>query len=336
MNKKYSGHSLNRVRDFTKPNFSLGSRDIEKALINASLEQQGGIKNNTHIARLPAIRDFSDFLKTTTRIKRLNNIEKSTVMQYGEQLQERYETGDISPVTARDYLSHINRALAQARGDESCVVGATRELGFVPKTGIAQSDGSVSEEMHQRVLKKVSEELQLIMRLQRHFGLRFREACLFDAQECLKSLDKHETPSIVRGTKGGQRRCLPVETRSQYNLLLNVVKYQSENDTRTLIPDNFSFKSFQSYAWRASKAIDINYKSHGERKYFSCDFYFKRVGVRCPVQAGVTHGRAHYQLIAKKLAITEQQAKAVDVRVRKELSERLGHHRIEITNAYLG
>ncbi|WP_235225355.1 hypothetical protein [Vibrio sp. ER1A] len=53
MTKKYTGHRLKGVRDFTKPNYSLGSRDIEKALINASLEQQGGIKSNTHMSRLP-------------------------------------------------------------------------------------------------------------------------------------------------------------------------------------------------------------------------------------------------------------------------------------------
>ena len=257
-------------------------------------------------------------------------------MLYGEYLKTTYEEDECSPITARDYLSHVNRALAQARGDEQCVVRATRDLGFVPKSGIALVDGSVSEVLHQKVLRGVGEELKFIMQLQRLFGLRFREACLVDAKNCIKSYKNNEIPSITRGTKGGQSRLLPIETREQYRLLLNVVDYQIENSTRTLIPDTFSFKAFQSYAWRESTSMDSAYRSHGERKHFACNFYFDRVGVRCPVQSGTSHGREHYQFIAEKLSISEQQAKKLDRNVRLALSKRLGHHRIEITNAYLG
>ncbi|KFA99546.1 hypothetical protein HW45_03195 [Vibrio sp. ER1A] len=336
MNRKYSGHTLNRVRDFTKPNFSLGSRDMEKALINASLEQQGGVKNNTHRSRLAAIRDFSAFLKVNTRIKRLNHIDKTTVLQYGEQLQERYEVGTLSPVTARDYLSHINRTLAQARGDETCVVRATADLGFVPKSGVAQTDGSIAERMHECVLNSVSEELGLIIQLQRKFGMRFREACLHDAQQSLRALAKNEIPTISRGTKGGQSRSMPVENTEQYNLLVRVAAYQKEHKTHTLIPDGRSFKSFQSYAWRETKAIDALYLTHGERKFFATEFYARKIGVRCPVQSGISHGKDHFAFIAKELAIPIEHAQSLDRIVRLELSELLGHHRVEITNAYLG
>ncbi|GAL34640.1 hypothetical protein JCM19240_4190 [Vibrio maritimus] len=56
--------------------------------------------------------------------------------------------------------------------------------------------------LHQKVLAGVTVELQLVMQLQRFLGMRFREASLFDAQQCLKAIENNETPSIVRGTKG--------------------------------------------------------------------------------------------------------------------------------------
>lgn len=53
--KNYVGHLIYTPRDFYKPNFNLGSRNMVKACINASFENQGGIVTNTHRARPPAL-----------------------------------------------------------------------------------------------------------------------------------------------------------------------------------------------------------------------------------------------------------------------------------------
>ncbi|MEZ9082511.1 hypothetical protein [Vibrio harveyi] len=58
--------------------------------------------------------------------------------------------------------------------------------------------------------------------------------------------------------------------------------------------------------------------------------------MRCPVQAGVAHGKAHYKYIANELDISEAEAKKRDHAVRLMISKLLGHHRVNITNAYLG
>lgn len=71
---KYNGHSPKGLRDFTKANYNLGSKDMTKALNNASLEEQGGIKSNTHKTRLPSLKLFGEFLKSETTVKRLNHI----------------------------------------------------------------------------------------------------------------------------------------------------------------------------------------------------------------------------------------------------------------------
>ncbi|MGR5318927.1 integrase domain-containing protein [Vibrio sp. PNB22_1_1] len=337
MNKtRYIGHVKRGPRDFTKPNFSLGSRDMTKALINASLENQAGIVSNTHRARLPAIELFITFVKTDTDIKRLNDIGKSNVMHFGESLKNSVDEELLAPATARDYLSHVNRALAQARGDEACVVNATRELGMKPKSGIATVDRSIDAEMHDRVLDQVTPEVGFVMQLQRTFGMRFREASLFDATRALKELKQGQAPNLWRGTKGGQSRALPVDTEEKHRLLARVAGYQQAQQRDTLVPSHLSFKAFQSEAWRQTKRADRRYLSHGERKHFACEYYAKAMGVRCPVQAQVAHGKAHHQYIANALNLTVQEAKRRDHQVRLALSTLLGHHRISVTHAYLG
>ncbi|WP_255203015.1 integrase domain-containing protein [Vibrio natriegens] len=210
--RHYIGHLPEGVRDFSKPNFNLGSKDMVKALINASFENQGGMVTNTHRARLPSIKQFIAFIKETTSVKRLNHINKQHVYSFGEFLKNSVDEELLSPATARDYLSHVNRALAQARGDEACVVNATRDLGFTPKSGIATGDKSVSEALHQKVLAQVSTEVGFVMALQRAFGLRFREGALFDASRVLKEIHQGEVPMLKRGAKGGQPRALTHNT----------------------------------------------------------------------------------------------------------------------------
>ncbi|WP_240645369.1 integrase domain-containing protein [Vibrio mediterranei] len=335
-NRKYHGHIQYGLRDFSKPNFGLWSRDLGKALINASLEEQGGTHSNTHKSRIPALRCFATFLNEQTTIKRIEKIEKRVVEHFGNYLKERYEHGEISSRTARDYLSHVNRALAQARGDEVLVVNATKELGFMPKTGIALSDQSVSESLHLKIVEKVSEEVRLVVQLQRAFGLRFREASLLDAKSVLRAFESGNVPTIRRGTKGGQARELRVETLAQYRVLLAAAEYQIIHDSSSLVPEGKSFKAFQTRAWREFNETDSSYRSHGERKFFACQYYRDYVGVSCPVQSNIKHGDEHIEFIADQKGICFEHAKRLDREARKMLSEILGHHRIGITNAYLG
>ncbi|MFW1118376.1 hypothetical protein ACEV79_24190, partial [Vibrio parahaemolyticus] len=96
------------------------------------------------------------------------------------------------------------------------------------------------------------------------------------------------------------------------------------------------FKAFQCHAWRQTQKVAPAYRSHGERKHFACETYFSLMGVRCPVKANIAHGQAHHQYIAKQLAISVQEARVLDKEARLMISELLGHHRVSITNAYIG
>ncbi len=334
--RNYVGHLARAPRDFNKPNFNLGSRDMTKALINASFENQGGLVTNTHRARLPTLKQFISFIKNHTSVKRLNEIQKQHVVSFGEFLKNSADEELLSSATARDYLSHVNRSLAQARGDEACVVNATRDLGFTPKSGIATVDGSVTEALHEKVLSHVTPEVGFVMQLQRTFGVRFREGALLDASRALQELHKGRLPMLLRGAKGGQPRPLPVDSEEKYRLLTRVAAYQQSLGQDSLIPSHLPFKAFQSNVWRQTRQADAAYLSHGERKHFACEAYYKLMGVRCPVQARVAHEKSHHQYIARTLNISAAEAKQRGHDARMKISKLLGHHRVSITNAYLG
>ncbi|MDN3717754.1 integrase domain-containing protein [Vibrio breoganii] len=333
----YTGHLPKGLRDFKKPNFGLGARQLDRALINASLEQLDGVKNNTHKARLPACRNFAEFLKEHTDVKRLNMVEKRHVELYGEYLRERFESEEsLSASSARDYLSHINVCLSQARGDKKLKVEATKDLHFPPKSGIATEDRSVTQPQHDAIVSEASDEIVVIAKLQRHFGFRFREAALFDSSKALSQYEKTGLVSLSRGTKGGQARTLTIDSDEQVKALALGHKLQLRTGHDNAIPQQERLQAFQCRAWREVKAIDEGYLSHGERKFFACDYYTKRMGVAPPVIAGIQHGKAHHEYIAKTLSISLGEAIEKDKAVRLELSKLLGHHRVGITNAYLG
>ncbi|MFA0633117.1 integrase domain-containing protein [Vibrio breoganii] len=337
MKGRYTGHLPKGLRDFTKPNFGLGARQIDRALINASLEQLDGVKNNTHKARLPACKNFAEFLKEHTDVKRLNMVERSHVEQYGEYLRERFESeSTFSASSARDYLSHINVCLAQARGDNKLKVEATKDLNFPPKSGIATEDRSVTQQQHDTIVSQGSEEQAVIAPLQRHLGLRFREAALFDSSKALREYEKSGEVTISRGTKGGQARIFEIKNKEQVQALVSGDALQQRTGHDNVIPEGERLHAFQSRMWREAKAIDETYYSHGERKFFACDYYTNHMGVAPPVVVGIAHGKAHHEYIAKTLSISLDEAKEKDRAVRLALSKLLGHHRVGITNAYLG
>ncbi|WP_338418029.1 integrase domain-containing protein [Vibrio breoganii] len=333
----YIGHAPKGLRDFNKPNFGLGARQLDRALINASLEQLDGVKNNTHKARLPACRNFAVFLKEHTDVKRLNMVEKSHVELYGEYLRERFESeGSFSASTARDYLSHINVCLSQARGDKKLKVEATKDLNFPPKSGIATEDRSVKQEQHEAIVSQGSEEQAVIAALQRHLGMRFREAALFDSTKALSQYEKTGSITFSRGIKGGQARFVSIDNDEQVKALTAGHALQERTGHDNVIPQHERLHAFQSRMWREAKAIDETYCSHGERKFFACNYYTKHMGVAPPVVLNIQHGKAHHEHIAKVLSISLGEAKEKDKEVRLQLSKLLGHHRIGITNAYLG
>ncbi|MFO4754780.1 integrase domain-containing protein [Vibrio cholerae] len=310
-------------------NFGLRSRDMGKAGLNALKE---GMKSFQSIA---TIHDrwsvFSDWIKSEQGIKDMRDIEKAHLIAYAAHLNDRYERGEIAPSTAQNYLSAVNRVLEIARGDRQVRVDPVSEGGLPKRSGIATGDQSVSEVAHDAAMGAASERLGALLELQRNFGLRFEESAKLDAARALREAEKTGSVSIKDGTKGGRARTVPITSEAQITALQRAAAIQ---DGRSMIPTEQNYREFRQEAYREIGRHPVNF--HGERHHYAQTRYRDLLGAECPVKAGIKHGRAHHEYLAKELGVSVAHARMLDQEIRSEVARELGHGRIDVTNSYLG
>ena len=144
---------------------------------------------------------------------------------------------------------------------------------------------------------------------------------------------------IERGTKGGQLRT--IKATDSLKELVNYVKdFRKEYGlSKSLIPNNYDFKKWRDFAYNTAKTFNNenneSYNFHGERHYCAQQRYQSLTNTLPPVKSGYTK-QEQIKYIAYKNNITVEQAKELDYNARMQISEELGHHRIDISNYYLG
>ncbi|MBC7002732.1 integrase domain-containing protein [Photobacterium sp. BZF1] len=317
------------MRNLNTPNFNLGNRRMDLALKNALIELGQSYKsvatNHGHI------KQFTSYLFKEHGIRQLAKIEHGHVAAYANVLVERYDQGEISASTAQNALSAINSAMSQARQDEVCRVTG-KEAGLPGRTFVATKDKSVDDDKHMAIKAKVSERLASQLDLQRTLGLRFKESCLINANNILKQAKSHGTVRIIDGTKGGRPREVPITSPNQMEALKVAAQIQGED--KSMIPPSMTFKDYREAANNEIRGKMAGF--HGERHTYANDRYEKLSGLPSPVRAGIEHGKAHHQYISQQLSISISEAKALDHAVRLQISNELGHGRIDVTNSYLG
>ena len=326
-------------RDFSKLNFGLGPRKMKNALDKASLENLGEFNPKRYYEREPALWLLTEILREQTDVTRLNDIEKHHVLLFAQVLQFKVLIEELTIEEAKTYLSHVNCVLGQARGDKLCEVLVNNEMQYFPKTELRIKDRSISFELHMFVLGQVSKEVRLVMQLQRYLGLTFREAALFSHEKAMsfsENMMSMSVMSISEGTVNGRVREVPYNPLEIFWFMGSVDSYQKEKRQQTMIPVNLSFQQFEGEVRRQTKRADPRYDSLGERAYYACEYYYSRMGVRCPSQANIPPGQAHYIYIALKLRISVEEAQRRDNEVRSSLAKCLGQHSASATYIFLG
>ncbi|MGR5423231.1 integrase domain-containing protein [Vibrio sp. PNB22_2_2] len=316
-------------RNLNVRNFGLRSRDATRALMTAYQMKGNGYASNATVQS--ALRAFTRFLKENYLIKDLRKVEQCHVKGFAEQLNDRYERGEISASTVQNYLSPVNVAMENARLDTKCRVEGVREAGLPTRTGIATQDQSATLNAHKNALQSVSERLGIQLNLQRELGLRLKESCLMDAKQALNQALTKQNVRIEQGTKGGRPRDVPIHAYSQIEALQRAVMVQRKDSS--LIPEHQTWAQYQSQVYRELTSQSLH--CHQERHHFANAMYERLMGVKSPVQSGISH-QSHHAYLASVLSISKSEAKVRDEQVRLCVAEALGHSRISITNNYLG
>lgn len=316
-------------RNLNVRNFGLRSRDVGRALISAYRLKGNGKATNATVKT--ALIAFKVYLKNEFNINDLRKVNRSHVLAFASNLNDKFERGEISASTAQNYLSPVNVALENARLDQSCKVDGVRSAGLPSRSGIADRYKGVTLEQHERAKSLVSERLSVQLDLQRELGLRLKESCLINAKATLEQALLEGKVDIIYGTKGGRLRTLNIESHSQIETLQRAAILQGKN--YSLIPEKQTWSQYQAQVYRDISNTGINF--HAERHHFANDLYEKIVGCESPVKARISHTQRHIYM-ADKLAVSLLKAKQIDIEARLYIAKALGHSRVSISNNYLG
>ena len=328
-----TGIDLPMRSDRTNPdsrNFGLQSRDMARAGLNALRE---GMQSGQSIESMSQrFSQFAVFAKNELNIRDMRHLEQQHVQQYADHLRDRYDRGEISPSTAQNALSAVNRTLEIARGDRALHVAPVRDAGLPERSGVASESRAMTPEQHQQAIQAVGDRLGAQIELQRELGLRYEESAKINAVVALREAERHGRVTVCEGTKGGRDREVPIVRSEQIEALRAAAEIQRESGHRSMIPPDQSYREYQRECYRVTPE---GFRFHGERHSYAQDRYQELTGVACPVAAGIEHG-THHDYIADQLGVSRAEAREIDHAAREQVAEELGHGRIGITNSYLG
>ena len=310
-------------------NYGLQNKDMAYAAINALKEE--GYSYQSVASMSDRFNQFAAHMKGEYGIKDMRSVERSHVLEYAQHIQGRVNAGELSVSTAHNYISAVNKVLEIARGDRELHVGAVRDAGLDRRDNICKESKSSTPEQHQNAVNSVSGRLGVMIELQRSLGLRFEESAKIDAKQAVKEALNKQQVTIVKGTKGGRSRTVPITKIEQVEKLKAAAGYQQNN--QSLIPAHQSYAQFRKECY---KQVEQNHKFHSGRHAYAQQRYETLTGAQSPVVAGVAHGREHQGYLAAKLNITAAEAVRLDKAARLIIAKELGHSRTSVTNNYLG
>jgi integrase len=186
---------------------------------------------------------------------------------------------------------------------------------------ITNQNKSVS--LHDLDLSKTDENIAQSLRLQDAFGLRREESMKFQPEFALdgQMIDNAKYIRLKDSwTKGGRPRTVPITNEKQRQELRNAYALAVKNGG-SLIPKEKSYKTHLASFERVTSGLGVG-QTHGLRHGYAQTRYLELMGFDCPAVGGYRE-------------LTEAE-KTKDKEIRMQISEELGHSRINITSVYLG
>jgi|BioPla2DNA2_1021312.scaffolds.fasta_scaffold06472_6 integrase len=307
--------------------------------------------NNRGDGLASAVRTMLNDIRSETGLKTLSKIDKPTIEQYLDSLRERLESGELLSAATADRVSALNTTLRYfGKGDQAV---SAKEYGL-SRGPVDTSDKSNSREASTAVVEAVygkgqddprSMALYHSLRFQEAFGLRARESL------ALKIAEKDPDAPRLIITKGdlpknSRPREIPIVSDQQRQVLWEAKAFALSQGWRSLIPPEKSLAQGKDYAYKTLDKIRQSvghpeFHFHGERHQYAHERFASLfhaqagLGLQCPAVMGLgTKEWREYAANATGLSI--EQIKDIDKEIRLEISEELGHSRVDVTRYYLG
>lgn len=228
-----------------------------------------------------------------------------------EALVTHWKTRELGDATVKNRLGWL-RWWAAAVRKSSVITGDNGDYGIADRP---MYRGNRAKPLDRERLTKIPDKsIQFALRLQQAFGLRREEALKFRPREADRGDHIALKPSW---TKGGRARLVPITDPRQRALLDEVHRFSGDG---SLIPQGKSYRDhLKTYDNLTARAGLKN--NHGLRHWYAQWRYRTLTGVQAPA---ATAGEA------------PALSRSIDVAARRQISQELGHNRIDITDTYLG
>lgn len=271
----------------------------------------------THLERW---NQFVKFLNKTG-IKDISRCGLKDVKSYGKSIRILVESGQMEVTYAQNLLSTVNTVLDALGADKSLKVSPSQWAGKrktvreqKPQMNVVIINNS-QEEMIKHNLQRIACLVDLI----RELGLRSKEASLLDCKRALKEAHQSSFITVVKGTKGGRKRVIPIHRKNQISVIetASIVQGNANN----LIPSDLSWYEWKNGDLRKGRELlKINAIPgfHDQRAAYACLRYEEITGFLAPV-------------ISNNI-----KDKEIDKKAREIISQELGHNRIDVISAYIG
>ena len=306
-------------------NFGLGSRDMgtagQYALNNAA--QSGGVSFSTAATNGDRWQSFADWAKEEG-VKKMENVTAELVKEYGKELAEKVNSGDMAAATAQNYVSAVNSVMTIATKGEWQSVSPTKACGIEQRSAVREdAPGALDRAAYGRAVEAVRDEVGeragAVVELARELGLRSKEASLLDAKAALAEAQARGHVTVSDGTKGGREREVPITSEGQREALERAAAAQG--DARAVMPPGENWQSWREGDLRSARELVQEHTGgglHDLRASYACQRYETLAGHAAPCTGAAIQDRDR------------------DAAARLAVAEELGHGRAEVTSEYVG
>lgn len=244
------------------------------------------------------------------KLKSAHNLKPRHV----QALVKRWKERSIADETIRNRLGWL-RWLGDRTGKPGLIPRDNAVFGLTERTPY---QGSKARRLDAETLLRVHDEtIRLALKLQAAFGLRREEALKFRPK-----IADNGTFITLKASwcKGGRARQIPIVHPRQRELLREVARVAGDG---SLIPTGKTYvKHLQTYKAQ-TRGAGLG-QAHGLRHAYAQWRYKILTGWSCPAQDGPT---------ADMMSQTDRH---FDELARMQISNELGHSRIDVTDTYLG
>lgn len=203
-------------------------------------------------------------------------------------------------------------------------IPSNRNVGIALRENNPGHGENKSSRLEQNDLDQMDQRMQLINLLKAEFGLREKEAMMFQHNYATSASDSYIR---LKGNwcKGGRPRSVEITNDQQRSVLRRVKEHQQKHGEKSMIPANQKYMSYKKQV--QAKSTELGIKGHGFRHQWAQNRFIQITG---GIQPPIMGGQAYSSLDEASQVRWNKAARLVN--------EELGHGRgrEDITATYIG